>query len=99
MEKKVEVTILKQPFTFVGEDEDRIKRDARYVDDKIAYVTQRYGIVNTLSAVIMAMMEITDKYLEMKKQAEKIEGKTLRLIKKFEDIEAMDVPCSARDKW
>jgi cell division protein ZapA (FtsZ GTPase activity inhibitor) len=99
MEKKVEVTILKQPFTFVGEDEDRIKRDARYVDDKIAYVTQRYGIVNTLNAVIMAMMEITDEYLEMKKQAEKIEGKTLRLIKKFEDIEAMDVPCSARDKW
>lgn len=99
MEKKVEVTILKQPFTFVGEDEDRIKRDARYVDDKIAHVTQRYGIVNTLNAVIMAMMEITDEYLEMKKQAEKIEGKTLRLIKKFEDIEAMDVPCSARDKW
>ncbi len=99
MEKKVEVAILKQPFTFVGEDEDRIKRDARYVDDKIAYVTQRYGIVNTLNAVIMAMMEITDEYLEMKKQAEKIEGKTLRLIKKFEDIEAMDVPCSARDKW
>jgi cell division protein ZapA (FtsZ GTPase activity inhibitor) len=99
MEKKVEVTVLKQPFTFVGEDEDRIKRDARYVDEKIAYVTQRYGIVNTLNAVIMAMMEITDEYLEMKKQAEKIEGKTLRLIKKFEDIEAMDVPCSARDKW
>ena len=98
MEKKVEVTILKQPFIFVGEDEDRIKRDARYVDDKIAYVTQRYGIVNTLNAVIMAMMEITDEYLEMKKQAEKIEGKTLRLIKKFEDIEDMDVPCSARDK-
>ena len=99
MEKKVEVTILKQPFTFVGEDEDRIKRDARYVDDTIARVTNRYGIVNTLNAVIMAMMEISDEYLEMKKQAEKFEGKTLRLIKKFEDIENIDVPCSARDKW
>ena len=48
MEKKVEVTILKQPFTFVGEDEERIKRDAHFVDDRIAYVTNRYGIVNTL---------------------------------------------------
>jgi cell division protein ZapA (FtsZ GTPase activity inhibitor) len=99
MEKKVEVTILKQPFTFVGEDENRIKRDAMYVDDKIEHVIDRYGIVNTLNAVIMAMMEITDEYLEMKKQAEKFEGRTLRLIKKFEDIEAIDVPCSARDKW
>jgi cell division protein ZapA (FtsZ GTPase activity inhibitor) len=99
MEKKVEVTILKQPFIFVGEDEDRIKRDARYVDEKIAHAVDRYGIINTLNAVIMAMMEITDEYLEMKKQAEKFEGRTLRLIKKFEDIEAIDVPCSARDKW
>jgi len=99
MEKKVEVTILKQPFTFVGEDEDRIKRDAMYVHDKIDHVIDRYGIVNTLNAVIMAMMEITDEYLEMKKQAEKFEGRTLRLIKKFEDFEAIDVPCGARDKW
>lgn len=96
MEKKVEVTILKQPFTFVGEDEDRIKRDARYVNEKIEYAVNRYGIINTLNAVIMAFMEVTDEYLEMKKQAELVEGRTLRLIKKFEDI---DVPCSARDKW
>lgn len=96
MEKKVEVTILKQPFTFVGEDEDRIKRDARYVNEKIEYAVNRYGIINTLNAVIMAFMEVTDEYLEMKKQAEAVEGRTLRLIKKFEDI---DVPCSVRDKW
>jgi cell division protein ZapA (FtsZ GTPase activity inhibitor) len=96
MEKKVEVTILKQPFTFVGEDEDRIKRDARYVNEKIEYAINRYGIINTLNAVIMAFMEVTDEYLEMKKQAEAVEGRTLRLIKKFEDI---DVPCSVRDKW
>ena len=99
MEKKVEVTILKQPYIFVGEDEERIKRDARYVDDKIAHAIDRYGIINTMNAVIMAMMEITDEYLEMKKQAEKFEGRTLRLIKKFEDIEAIDVPCGVRDKW
>ena len=99
MEKKVEVTILKQPYVFVGEDEERIKRDARYVNEKITNAIDRYGIINTMNAVIMAMMEITDEYLEMKKQAEKFEGKTLRLIKKFEDIEDIDVPCGVRDKW
>ena len=98
MEKKVEVTILKQPFTFIGEDEDRIKRDAHFVGDKIEHVIKRYGIVNTLNAVIMAMMEVVDEYLEMKEQAEKVDGRTLRLIKKFEDIEAIDVPCGVRDR-
>ncbi len=98
MEKKVEVTILKQLFTFVGEDEDRIKRDARHVADRIDHAVNRYGIVNTLNAVIMAMMELADEYLEMKEQAEKVDGRTLRLIKKFEDIENIDVPCGVRDR-
>lgn len=98
MEKKVEVTILKQPFTFIGEDEERIKRDAHFVGDKIEHVIRRYGIVNTLNAVIMAMMEVVDEYLEMKEQAEKVDGRTLRLIKKFEDIEAIDVPCGVSDE-
>ncbi len=98
MEKKVEVTILKQSFTFVGEDDERIKRDAHYVADRIDRVVDRYGIVNTLNAVIMAMMELADEYLEMKQQVEKVDGRTLRLIKKFEDIESIDVPCGVRDR-
>lgn len=98
MEKKVEVTILKQSFTFVGEDDERIKRDAHYVADRIDHVVKRYGIVNTLNAVIMAMMELADEYLEMKQQVESVDGRTLRLIKKFEDIENIDVPCGVRDR-
>jgi cell division protein ZapA (FtsZ GTPase activity inhibitor) len=81
MEKKVEVTILKQPFTFVGEDDERIKRDARFVGDKIDRVVTRYGIVNTLNAVIMAMMELADEYLEMKQQIEKVDGGRFDLLK------------------
>ncbi len=98
MEKKVEVTILKQSFTFVGEDEERIKRDAHYVADRIDHAVDRYGIVNTLNAVIMAMMELADEYLEMKQQVENVDGRTLRLIKKFEGIENLDVPCGVRDR-
>jgi cell division protein ZapA (FtsZ GTPase activity inhibitor) len=81
MEKKVEVTILKQPFTFVGEDDERIKRDARFVGDKIDRVVTRYSIVNTLNAVIMAMMELADEYLEMKQQVESVDGGLFDLLK------------------
>lgn len=96
MEKKIEVNILNQPFTFVGEDEDRIKRAAQFVDERIGQVISNYGIVNTINAVIMAMMEITDDYLEMRRQAESFEGRTSELLKKIAEFE---VPCGVRDKW
>ncbi len=96
MDKRIEVSILNQPFTFIGEDEERIKRVAQFIDERIGYAVNNYGIVNTINAVIMAMMEITDEYLEMREQAEKFEGRTLRLLKKVEEFE---VPCDARDKW
>jgi cell division protein ZapA (FtsZ GTPase activity inhibitor) len=94
--KKVEVNIMNQPFTFIGEDDERIKRAAAYVDERIGCAIKDYGIVNTVNAVIMAFMEITDEYLEMKTKAEKFEGRTLRLLRKIEEFE---VPCDVRDKW
>ena len=96
MGKKVKVNILNQPFTFIGDDEDRIKKTASFVDEKIGSIMKDYGIINTMNAVIMAMMEITDDYLAIKKEAERLEGMTLNLLKKVEDCE---VPCGARDKW
>jgi cell division protein ZapA (FtsZ GTPase activity inhibitor) len=96
MQRKVEVSILNQPFTFIGEDEGRIKRAARFVDEKIGYVINNYGIVNTINAVIMAMMEISDEYLEMREKSEQFEGRALKLLKKIEEFE---IPCDARDKW
>lgn len=96
MEKKVEVRILNQPFTFIGEDEERIKKAAGFVDEKVRYVLDNYGIVNTINAVIMAMMELSDEYLAMREQAERFEGSALRLLKKVEEFK---VPCDARDEW
>lgn len=96
MGKKVKVNILNQPFTFIGDDEDRIKRAASFVDEKIGSIMREYGIVNTMNAVIMAMMEITDDYLTIKKESERLKGMTLNLLKKMEECE---VPCGARDKW
>ncbi len=93
---RVEVTILNQSFTFVGEDEERIRKVAQFVDEEIKAVAQDFGIVNTLNAVIMAMMKIADNYMDMKERFEKVEDKTLRLLRKVENIE---IPCGVRDKW
>jgi cell division protein ZapA (FtsZ GTPase activity inhibitor) len=96
MGKKVEVTILNQPYTFVGEDEERIVRAAEFVDGRIRNVIKDHGIVNTLNAIIMAMMRVADEYLEVKERVEKVEGHTLRLLQKVEEF---DVPCGVRDRW
>lgn len=96
MQHKVEVNIINQPFTFVGEDEARIRRAAKFVDEKIGHVISHYGIVNTMNAVIMAMMEVSDQYLEMRDRAEQFQGRTLKLLQKVDEFE---VPCGARDKW
>lgn len=96
MENRVEVTILNQPFVFIGKDSERIKRLAKLVDERIKHVINDYGIINTLNAVIMAMMELTDEYLEVREQAERFEGRALKILKKVEELE---VPCDVRDKW
>ena len=93
---KVEVTILNQLFTFVGEDEERIKKVASLVDEEIKGVVKELGIVNTLNAVVMASMKIADDYMKMRERFEKVEDKTLRLLRKVQDVE---IPYGVRDKW
>jgi cell division protein ZapA (FtsZ GTPase activity inhibitor) len=93
---KVEVSILNQSFTFVGEDEERIRKIADLVDQEIKGVARDFGIVNTLNAVIMATMKIADNYMNMREAFEKVEDRTSRLLRKVEDVE---IPCGVRDKW
>jgi len=93
---KVAVTILNQTFTFVGDDEERIKRVARLVDKEIQEAAGSFGIVNTMNAVIVAMMKIADDYVDVKERFERIEDKTLRLLRKVDEVE---IPCGVRDKW
>jgi len=94
--QKVEVTILNQAFTFMCDDEKRIRRIAELVDREIGEVARDFGIVNTLNSVIMAMMRMADHYMEMKERFERVEDKTLRLLKKVENVE---IPCGVRDEW
>jgi len=94
--RKVEVNILSQSFTFVGEDEERIRKIAELVDQEIKDVARDFGIVNTLNAVIMATMRIADNYMSMRERIEKVEDRASRLLRKVEDVE---IPCGVRDKW
>jgi cell division protein ZapA (FtsZ GTPase activity inhibitor) len=96
MGTKVEVSILNQIYTFVGEDEDQIVRAAQFVDERIRDVIKEYGIVNTLNAIVMAMMRIAAEYLETRDRVEKVEDRTLRLLQKVEEF---DAPCGVRDRW
>ncbi len=86
MGKKVEVKILNQPFTFIGEDEDRIRRVAQEVDERINRIVNDYKIVNTMNAVIMAMMELADDFYEIRAHAERFEGRTLGLLRMVEEL-------------
>ncbi len=94
--QRVEVTILNQAFTFMCDDEERIRRVAELVDRQINEVARDFGIVNTLNSVIMAMMRMADNYMEMKERFERVEDKTLKLLKKVENVE---IPCGVRDEW
>jgi cell division protein ZapA (FtsZ GTPase activity inhibitor) len=93
---KVEVSILNQVYTFLGEDEEQIIQAAQFVDSKIRDVIKEYAIVNTWNAVMMAMMRIAADYLEAKEKVERVEDHTLRLLQKVEEL---DVPCGVRDRW
>ncbi len=94
--KKVTVNILNQAYTFVGDDEQQIVRTAEFVDARIKDVIKDYSIVNTLNAVMMAMMRVAAEYLEVKDRVERVENHTLRLLQKVEEF---DVPCGVRDRW
>ncbi len=96
MSKKVAVNILNQVYTFVGDDEEQIARAAEFVDARIKDVIKDYSIVNTLNAVLMAMMRVTAEYLEVKDRVERVEDHTLRLLEKVKEF---DVPCGVRDRW
>lgn len=97
MDKRVEVQILNKPYTFIGEDEERLLRVAQFVDDSIKDVITQFGIVNTLNAVVMTLMKVADEYLELKERVTNLEDRTLKLLRKVE--QEFDVPCGARDRW
>lgn len=86
MGKRVEVMIGRHLYTFVGEDEERIKKAAMYVDRKLSEVIREHKIVNTINALVMTLVEMADEFLELREKIGKIEISTDRLLKKIEGV-------------
>lgn len=80
------MTIGRKRFTFLGEDEERIRKVAGYVDRKLDEVVREHGIVNTVNALIMALMEVTDEYLILKEKFGNLVSSTGRLLRKIEEV-------------
>lgn len=80
------MTIGRKRFTFLGEDEERIRKVAGYVDRKLDEVVREHGIVNTVNALIMALMEVTDEYLILKEKFGNLVSSTDRLLRKIEEV-------------
>lgn len=53
------------------------KSCARYVDDRIAEIRNRSGLVETHKAAILAALSITDEYVQAKEELEKLQNEVL----------------------
>lgn len=80
------MTIGRRRFTFLGEDEERIKRVASFVDSKLEEVSREHGIVNTVNVLVMALMEVVDEYLILKEKFGSVISSTNRLLRKIEEV-------------
>lgn len=85
--KRVQVTIMGMTFTFLGQDEERIKKVAEFVDKKAREASNKRGIVNTLNAFVVALMEIADEYMKMREREELYEKVAIGILDKLRSFE------------
>ncbi len=68
---------------------DYTKSCARYVDDRIAEIRQRSGLVETHKAAILAALSITDEFVQTRDELDKLRrevaSRAQNLVKRIED--------------
>lgn len=73
---------------------DYTKSCARYVDDRIAEIRQRSGLVETHKAAILAALSITDEFVQMRDELDKLRrevaSRAQNLVKRIEDEGGLD---------
>ena len=88
MKNLVRVEILGREYTVKSDEgEERVKRIAEYVNEKLKRISDRTKTVSTLNVAILAAMDIANEYFEileghsnLTQKVEKIEVKSSRLI-------------------
>ena len=88
MKNFVRVEILGREFTVKSDEgEDRIRKIAEYVNEKLKKIAENTKTISTLNMAILAAMEIANEYFEaieghndLTRKVEKIEKESGRLI-------------------
>ena len=88
MKNLVRVEILGREYTVKSdEDEERVKKIAEYVNEKLRRISDNTKTISTLNVAILAAMDIANEYFEvleghsnLTQKVEKIEVKSSRLI-------------------
>jgi cell division protein ZapA len=88
MKIQVRVEILGREYTIRSDEgEERVKKIAEYVDEKLKKISESTRTTSTLNAAILAAMDIANEYFEalegrthLHQRVEEIETKSGRLI-------------------
>ena len=91
MKNLVRVEILGREYTVKSDEgEERVKKIAEYVNEKLKRISENTKTISTLNVAILAAMDIANEYFEvleghnsLTQKVEKIEVKSSRLIEKI----------------
>jgi cell division protein ZapA len=84
---KVQVEIYGQPyFIKAGADPDYIKNVAQYVDLKMREIASSLPTVDSLKIAVLAALNITDEFLQLKKQNQDVDREFERRTEQMNQI-------------
>ena len=91
MKSLVQVEIMGREYNIRSDEgEERVKKIARYVDEKLRKISEASKTTSTLNAAILAAMDIANEYFEaleghshQKRRVEEIETKSSRLLERI----------------
>ena len=91
MKNPIRVEILGREYTIKSDEgEERVKKIAEYVDEKLKKISESTRTTSTLNAAILAAMDIANEYFEaleghthLRLRVEEIETKSSRLLERI----------------
>lgn len=87
MDTKIEVRIFGQTYSIkAGADSDHIKLVAQYVDEKMREIASATPTVDTLKIAVLAALNITDEFFQMRIQKKEVDREFERRAEKINQI-------------
>lgn len=82
----VYVEVFGKKYPFRGEDPEKIRQYAEYLNDLLVDISSKYGLVNYQESMVMICMLITENYFTIKEQKEVLENKIVNLNEIMNDL-------------